>query len=111
MFYYLFYPLSKYVFAFNVFQYITFRAGGALLTALILSFIFGPYFIKILKHYHIGQHVRDDGPSTHIKKSGTPTMGGLLILFTLVFSTLLWAKFCNRYIILVLFSTFYYKNA
>jgi len=105
MFYHLLYPLHEYFFAFNVFQYITFRSVGALLTALILSFIFGPFLIKRLKQYHIGQHIREDGPAAHLKKAGTPTMGGLLILFTLIISTLLWARLDIRYTFLILIAT------
>ncbi len=84
----------------NVFKYITFRTGGSILTALLISFIFGPYLIKKLKMYQIeGQPIRIDGPKSHlIKKKGTPTMGGLLILFAFSLSTLLWAKLDNIYV-------------
>ena len=85
---------------FNVFRYITFRTGGAVLTALLISFIFGPYLIKKLKIYQQhGQPIRKDGPKSHlINKKGTPTMGGLLILFAFSFSTLLWSRLDNIYV-------------
>ena len=85
---------------FNVFRYITFRTGGAVLTALLISFILGPYLIKKLKIYQQhGQPIRKDGPKSHlINKKGTPTMGGLLILFAFSFSTLLWSRLDNIYV-------------
>ncbi len=85
---------------FNVFRYITFRTGGAILTALIISFILGPYLIKKLKMYQTdGQPIRIDGPESHlIKKKGTPTMGGLLILFAFSLSTILWSKLDNIFV-------------
>lgn len=90
--------------AFNLFRYITFRAGGAFFTALILSFLFGRPLIKWLKlKQKKGQPIRDDGPESHIiAKSGTPTMGGFLILSTLLLSTLLWARSDNMYVWIVL---------
>jgi len=105
MFYHLFYPLTKYFFPFNVFQYITFRAGGAVLTALIISFFITPPIIRWLKKLHAEQHIREDGPATHLAKAGTPSMGGLIILITLVSSTLLWARLNNRFIIWILAAT------
>ncbi|MEK6205660.1 MAG: phospho-N-acetylmuramoyl-pentapeptide-transferase [Amylibacter sp.] len=93
--------------AFNLFRYITFRAGGAFFTALILSFIFGQPLIKWLKRKQKkGQPIRDDGPESHIiAKAGTPTMGGVLILGTLLISTLLWARTDNAYVWVVLMVT------
>ena len=84
----------------NLFRYITFRTGGALITALIVSFICGPFIINWLKHHQKkGQPIRDDGPQGHlITKVGTPTMGGVMILLALVISTLLWADLYNGYI-------------
>ncbi|MFH1784271.1 MAG: phospho-N-acetylmuramoyl-pentapeptide-transferase [bacterium] len=105
MLYHLLYPLHKHIFAFNVFQYITFRAGGAILTALIISFFISPPIIRKLKKFHIEQQIRENGPSTHLAKAGTPSMGGLIILLTLVISTLLWARLDNRFIVLTLFAT------
>jgi phospho-N-acetylmuramoyl-pentapeptide-transferase len=105
MFYHLFYPLRIYFFPFNVFKYITFRAGGAIFTSLVLSLLFAPLLIKKLKQFHIGQQIREDGPPTHMKKAGTPTMGGLIILFSLIVSTFLWARLDNRFTIIILLST------
>ena len=89
---------------FNLFRYITFRAGGAFFTALIFGFIFGQPLINMLrKKYQHGQPIREDGPQSHIEtKAGTPTMGGLLILAALTLSTLLWARLDNPYVWLVL---------
>ena len=93
--------------AFNLFRYITFRAGGAFFTALILSFIFGQPLINWLKRKQKrGQPIREDGPESHIiAKAGTPTMGGVLILGTLLVSTLLWARTDNPYVWIVLLVT------
>ncbi len=93
---------------FNLFRYITFRSGGAFFTALIFGFVFGQPLINFLKKRQgNGQPIRDDGPERHLKdKIGTPTMGGVLILGALVFSTLMWAKLSNPYIWIVLFVTF-----
>ena len=86
--------------ALNVFRYITFRTGGAMLTALIVCFVCGPYIIRLLKSYQTeGQPIREDGPEGHIlTKAGTPTMGGFMILLALVLATLLWADLRNGYI-------------
>jgi phospho-N-acetylmuramoyl-pentapeptide-transferase len=100
--YHLLYPLHVKLQPFNVFQYITFRALAAGLTSLILSLAFGPYFIRMLATRQMGQQVREDGPKSHYKKSGTPTMGGILILLSVGISTLLWADLTNSYIWLVL---------
>jgi phospho-N-acetylmuramoyl-pentapeptide-transferase len=90
---------------FSVFQYLTLRTILGVLTALIISFIVGPIMIKRLSHYQIGQHVRDDGPESHLTKAGTPTMGGALILVAVSISTLLWGDLSNRYIWVVLIVT------
>ncbi len=91
---------------FNIFRYITFRTGGALLTALIICFFAGPAIIRWLKSKQgSGQPIRDDGPASHIIKSGTPTMGGIMILLAIGISTLLWADLTNRYVWLVLLVT------
>lgn len=82
----------------RVFRYITFRTMGAILTALFLAFILGPWLIRRLGSLQMGQPVRDDGPSTHLRKAGTPTMGGVLILFCCLLSTLLWARLDNAYV-------------
>lgn len=91
----------------NVFSYITFRAAGATMTALFISFLLGPWLIKRLKHMQgKGQPIREDGPQSHIvSKAGTPTMGGLLILISLVISTALWARLDNPFVGLVIVTT------
>jgi phospho-N-acetylmuramoyl-pentapeptide-transferase len=92
---------------FNLFRYITFRAGMAFFTALIFGFVFGLPLINLLRRRQgKGQPIRDDGPQTHFAKAGTPTMGGLLILSALLFSTLLWARLDNPYVWIVLGVTF-----
>ncbi len=91
---------------FNLFRYITFRAGGAFATALIFGFIFGQPLIDLLRRRQgKGQPIRDDGPQTHFSKAGTPTMGGLLILSALMVSTLLWARLDNPYVWIVVLVT------
>ena len=90
---------------FNVFSYISIRAVLAIITALIISFILGPWFIKKLGDYSFGQYVRKDGIESHIIKTGTPTMGGGLILISILISTLLWADLNNRYIWLLIIVT------
>ena len=90
---------------FNVFTYITLRVVLAALTALLISFIVGPAMIRKLTAYKIGQSVRDDGPQTHLVKSGTPTMGGALILVSVAITTLLWADIDNRYVWICLLTT------
>jgi len=97
--------LAKDIRAFNVFSYITLRAVLACLTALVLSFIVGPVMIRKLTAYKIGQAVRSDGPQTHLSKAGTPTMGGALIVVSVVVTTLLWADLSNRYVWAVLWIT------
>ena len=92
--------------AFNLFRYITFRAGGAFGTALIFGFIFGKPLINLLRRKQgKGQPIREDGPQSHFAKAGTPTMGGLLILSALLFSTLLWARLDTPYVWIVLLVT------
>jgi phospho-N-acetylmuramoyl-pentapeptide-transferase len=87
---------------FNVFSYITLRAVLATMTALVISFLVGPRMIKKLAEYKIGQSVRDDGPQSHLTKAGTPTMGGALILVSIIITTLLWADLRNRFVWVVL---------
>ena len=100
-------PLADQIGAFNIFRYITFRAGGAIITALFISFIVGPWLINWLKKKQkSGQPIRKDGPLDHLKnKKGTPTMGGLIILIALVVSTILWSDLTNFYIWSILFVT------
>lgn len=88
----------------NVFQYITMRSICAVLTALCISLFLGPFMIRKLSIHQIGQTVRQDGPPTHFSKVGTPTMGGLLILASVIFSTLLWADLTNRFVQVTLFT-------
>ena len=83
---------------FNVFRYITFRTIYASLTAFLICFVLGPWVIRRLKRMQVGQYIRDDGPESHLKKAGTPTMGGTLILFAVVAATLLWAELTNVYV-------------
>ncbi len=91
---------------FNLFRYITFRAGAAFFTALLFGFFFGPPLIDLLRRKQgRGQPIRDDGPASHLAKSGTPTMGGLLILSALMFATLLWARLDNPYVWIVMLVT------
>lgn len=97
--------LAQDIRAFNVFSYITLRTMLAVITALIISFIIGPMMIRKLTAYKIGQSVRDDGPQSHLVKSGTPTMGGALILMSMVLTTILWADLSNHYIWVVLLTT------
>ena len=97
--------LSQYHGGFNVFQYLTLRAILGVLTALLISFVVGPFVISRLSHFQIGQQIRDDGPATHLTKAGTPTMGGALILVAIALATLLWADLSNRYVWIVLVTT------
>jgi len=91
---------------FNLFRYLTFRTGGAVLTALVISFVVGPPLIRWLRAKQgEGQPIREDGPKTHLAKKGTPTMGGALILMAISFSTLLWADLTNGYVWAVLLVT------
>jgi len=95
MLYHLLYPLASDVSAFNVFRYITFRTGAATLTALFISFMVGPPLIRALERLRVGQPIREIGPD-HQGKAGTPTMGGLLILLSLLVSVLLWSNLDSR---------------
>ena len=107
MLYNLLVPLADEFIVFNVFRYITFRSGGAVITALFISFLLGPSVIDWLKaKQREGQPIRDDGPESHLlTKKGTPTMGGVLILLAISTSTLLWADLTNGYVWVVLFVT------
>ncbi len=105
MLYYLFYPLKDIFFGFNVFNYITFRGAGAAITALLISFFIGPKIIRTLTFHQIGETIRKNGPESHLKKEGTPTMGGIIVLLAIILPTILWSKLNNEYIILILIST------
>jgi phospho-N-acetylmuramoyl-pentapeptide-transferase len=102
MIYHLLYPLHTSISAFNVFRYITFRTIYASLTAFIICFLLGPWVIRRLQKLQIGQYIQEDGPDRHQTKAGTPTMGGILILFAIVVSTLLWTNLTNAYVWIVL---------
>jgi phospho-N-acetylmuramoyl-pentapeptide-transferase len=97
--------LIRFYSGFRVFDYLTFRTILCTLTALLISLLVGPSMIRRLRQYRVGQNVRDDGPQTHLSKSGTPTMGGALILIAISISTLLWGDLSNRYVWLVLLVT------
>lgn len=94
--------LTQFDSGFNVFSYLTLRAILSTLTALLIAILIGPKMIRYLQRMQIGQTVRDDGPQSHLSKSGTPTMGGLLILAAIVVSGLLWADLTNRYVLITL---------
>src|SRR5260370_26239090 len=108
MLYYLLYPLRNMISGFNVFRYITFRTAWAALTALIISFILGPWLIERMRQIKLGQFIREEGPKSHQQKAGTPTMGGILINIAILIPTLFWADILNPYIWIVLFVTFAY---
>jgi len=105
MLYHLLYPLHTTMSVFNVFRYITFRTIYASLTAFLICFLLGPWVIQKLGRLQIGQYIQDDGPQSHHKKAGTPTMGGTLIIFAIVVSTLLWTNLTNYYVWIVLLVT------
>src|SRR5881394_1834708 len=108
MLYYLLYYLRNVVVGFNVFRYITFRTAFAALTALLISFVLGPWLIERMRRIKLGQYIREEGPKSHQQKAGTPTMGGILINIAILIPTLLWADVLNPYIWIVLFVTFAY---
>ena len=105
MLYHLLYPLTQYVSGLNLFRYITFRTAGATATAILICLILGPLFIRLLKKYQVAERIREEGPQSHKKKEGTPTMGGLIVLSGIVIPTLLWANLTNFYIQMILVVT------
>jgi phospho-N-acetylmuramoyl-pentapeptide-transferase len=105
MFYHLLYPLHTEWSILNVFQYITFRAAYAAVTALLISFVFGDWMIRKLEALQLGETIREEGPEHHAKKAGTPTMGGVLILTSIVIPTLLWGDLTNRSVLICLVGT------
>ncbi len=105
MLYYLLPPLSPMFGVLNVTRYITFRTAAASLTALLISLVFGPWLIRRLRDFQIGQIIRQEGPQSHRAKAGTPTMGGLLILTAAIVPTLLWADLANPYIWIAVLAT------
>ncbi len=94
--------LSEFHILFNLFNYLTFRSAGAVVTSLIIAFLAGPAVIRWLQRLRVGQVIRTEGPETHLKKAGTPTMGGTLIVLSGTVSTLLWAELTNWYVVLAL---------
>ena len=105
------YPLNRYwppLRVLNVFQYITFRTAYASITALLISLVLGPWLISRLRAFQIGQQIREEGPKSHQKKAGTPTMGGLLIVVSIVVPTLLWTNLRNRFVWMLLLTTVAY---
>jgi len=108
MLFHLLYPLHVQIPVLNVTRYITFRTGAATMTALAISLLLGPWLIRRLREFQIGQVIRHDGPASHRPKAGTPTMGGLLILAAAVGPTLLWADLTNLYVWMVVLSTLAY---
>ena len=105
MLYYLLYPLRTEISVLNVTQYITFRTAAASLSALAISLVLGPWMVRKLRGFQIGQVIRTDGPTTHKPKAGTPTMGGLLILTATLVPTLLWARLSNVYVWIAVLTT------
>jgi hypothetical protein len=114
MVYYIFYELlynqlkdgeSYIVKALNVFQYVTFRTTYAAITALLITLFFGRRVIEALRNWNVGQQIREEGPQAHMAKRGTPTMGGVLIIASVIISSLLWAKLTNLYIWIALIAT------
>jgi phospho-N-acetylmuramoyl-pentapeptide-transferase len=103
MLYHLLYPLASSVKLFNIFKYLTFRTIYSMITALIVTFVLGPWIIRKLESLQARQIIRTDGPESHLKKQGTPTMGGVMILAGIVIPTLLWADLSNTYVWLTLF--------
>src|SRR5437762_12096590 len=98
LYYLLFQRLFPAVRPFRVFGFVTFRTAFASLTALFLCIVLGPWLIARLREFQIGQHIREDGPKSHQKKAGTPTMGGVLIIISIVIPTLLWADLRDSYV-------------
>ena len=101
----LYQKLFPYFRVFRIFRYLTFRTAFASLTALLIGLLIGPFVIERLREFHFGQYVRDDGPQTHLKKGGTPTMGGVLIVISILLPTLLWADLSNPAVWIVMLST------
>jgi len=109
MLYHFLFPLADDYTLFNLFRYLTFRAGGAVMTAMLIAFVMGPAMIRWLRKWQgQGQPIRIDGPESHLKKQGTPTMGGIMILFSVSVSVLLWADLTNPYMWAVMIVTLGY---
>lgn len=100
----LLYMLKDYFFGFNVFKYITFRTALAIMTAFLISYLIGPWIIDKLKRFSFTQAIRDDGPKSHLKKEGTPTMGGIMIILSILLTLVLWGDLGNKYVLIMIFS-------
>ena len=105
MLYHLFTPLASDFLFFNLFNYISFRAAGAAVTAIVMAFVFGPMIIRRLRAMKIGQVIRAEGPASHQSKRGTPTMGGIIIVLATLVPTLLWAPLTNRFVMVATVAT------
>ena len=103
MLYHLFYPLASNMKILNIFKYLTFRSIYAMITALVVCFVLGPWIIRKLEGLQARQVIRTDGPESHLQKQGTPTMGGVMILAAIILPTLLWADLSNVYVWITLF--------
>ena len=99
------YPLHTEYGFLNVFRYLSFRIIYAAVTAFLVAFVLAPWLIRKLQEIKLGQQIRDDGPKRHLAKSGTPTMGGMLIIFAVILSTILWADITKPYVWLVMLAT------
>ncbi|MGL1933023.1 MAG: phospho-N-acetylmuramoyl-pentapeptide-transferase [Desulfotalea sp.] len=108
MLYHLLYPLHESFAGFNVFRYITFRSIAAAVCAFLIVFFFGKMFIRAMQKRQIGQVVRDNGPETHFKKNGVPTMGGMLIIFSIIISTFCWARLDNPLVWVIMLVTLFF---
>ena len=105
MLYHFLVPLTKHFTVLNIFNYITFRAGYAMVTALLMAFVLGPVIIQRLRRWQAHESIRSDGPQTHLVKEGTVTMGGLIIILGIIIPTILWSRLDNVYVLLTLFAT------
>ncbi|HOD65266.1 MAG TPA: phospho-N-acetylmuramoyl-pentapeptide-transferase [candidate division Zixibacteria bacterium] len=105
MLYHLLYPLAHQVSGLNLFRYITFRTAGAMATAIFICLILGPFFIGLLRKHQVKERIRAEGPASHQKKAGTPTMGGLIIVSGIIIPTLLWSDLTNFYVLMALLVT------
>jgi len=99
------YHLKSYFFGFNVFRYITVKAALAAVTALLFSLLIGPKIIRLLRQHQLGEEIRDDGPASHLAKKGTPTMGGLIIVISIILAVLLWSDIFDIYVFLIFIAT------
>lgn len=105
MFYHFLLPLHDQISFFRLFQYITFRSAYAVITSMIIAFVITPYIIGWLKKLKLRESIRSDGPRSHFEKAGTPTMGGVVILLSMLVSVLLWGNFSNYYVVILLIAT------